>query len=152
MTSIESSSVRFDDFLYLPLCVSPSLLAGRSEPRKILKEKETDLFYNVCVLTVVFLKMVSLSIASLVAMLDANDQPLPGQEPFNQVDAIVMKHDICYRDIGKANGNFNDSKKGELKCDKETLMDQGDPNLIRRFCENMQGVFLRVLSLLGWRC
>ena len=45
--------------------------------------------------------------------LDANDQPLSGQEPYNQVDAIAMKHDICYRD--------NDNKQGKLKCDKQML-------------------------------
>jgi len=37
--------------------------------------------------------------------LDSNDKPLPGQKPFNQVDAIALKHDICYRNhndkIGK---------------------------------------------------
>jgi len=37
--------------------------------------------------------------------LDSNDKPLPGQESFNQVDAVALKHDICYRDyndkIGK---------------------------------------------------
>ena len=40
-------------------------------------------------------------------------QPLPGHEPYNQIDAIAMKHDICYRD--------NDNKQGKLKCDKEML-------------------------------
>ena len=45
--------------------------------------------------------------------LDANDQPLPGQEPYNQVDAIALKHDICYRDAH--------NKQGKLKCDKEML-------------------------------
>ena len=30
--------------------------------------------------------------------LDAHDNPLPGQEPFNAVDQISMNHDICYRD------------------------------------------------------
>ena len=45
--------------------------------------------------------------------LDSNDQPLPGQEPYNQIDAIAIKHDICYRD--------NDNKKGKLKCDKDML-------------------------------
>jgi len=43
--------------------------------------------------------------------LDANDRPLPGQEPFNQVDEIAMRHDICYRD------NEND-KSG---CDRKML-------------------------------
>ena len=45
--------------------------------------------------------------------LDASDNPLPGQKPFNQVDAIAMKHDICYRD--------NNNKQGKLKCDKQML-------------------------------
>lgn len=45
--------------------------------------------------------------------LDTGDQPLPGQEPYNQVDAIAMKHDICYRD--------NNNKKGKLECDKKML-------------------------------
>ena len=38
--------------------------------------------------------------------------PLPGQEPYNGVDAIVMRHDICYRD--------NETKEGkhasDVKC------------------------------------
>ena len=49
----------------------------------------------------------------LEKQLDENDQPLPGQEPFNQVDAIALKHDICYRD--------NDNKQGKLNCDKNML-------------------------------
>ena len=44
---------------------------------------------------------------------DANDLPLPGQEPFNNVDAISMRHDICYRD--------HDTKKGKADCDNEML-------------------------------
>ena len=49
----------------------------------------------------------------LEKQLDSNDNPLPGQEPYNQVDAISLKHDICYRD-------FN-NKQGKLKCDKDML-------------------------------
>ena len=45
--------------------------------------------------------------------LDANNQPLPGQEPYNQIDAIALKHDICCRD--------NNNKQGKLKCDKDML-------------------------------
>ena len=30
--------------------------------------------------------------------LDSKDQPLHGQEPYNAVHAIAMRHDICYRD------------------------------------------------------
>ena len=45
--------------------------------------------------------------------LDENDQPLLGQEPYNAVDAISMRHDICYRD--------NNSKEGKHKCDDKML-------------------------------
>ena len=43
--------------------------------------------------------------------LDSNDKPVKGQEPFNQVDSISKKHDICYRD--------NASNKNA--CDKKML-------------------------------
>ena len=49
----------------------------------------------------------------LEEQLDANDQPLPGQELYNQIDAIALKHDTCYRD--------NNNKQGKLKCDKDML-------------------------------
>ena len=45
--------------------------------------------------------------------LDENDQPVPGQESYNAVDAIAMNHDICYRD--------NSTKKGKQDCDDEML-------------------------------
>lgn len=47
--------------------------------------------------------------------LDANDKPLPGYEPFNQIDEIAMKHDICYRDADASN------TKTRTDCDKEML-------------------------------
>ena len=34
----------------------------------------------------------------LHSQLDSKDNPLPGNEPYNGVDAISMHHDICYRD------------------------------------------------------
>ena len=46
--------------------------------------------------------------------LDENDQPIPGQEPFNAVDAIAMRHDICYRDHGE-------TKQGKHACDDKML-------------------------------
>ena len=49
----------------------------------------------------------------LEKQLDANDQSLPGQEPYYQIDAIALKHDICYRD--------NNNKQGKLKYDKDML-------------------------------
>ena len=41
--------------------------------------------------------------------LDPQDNPLPGNEPYNAVDAISMRHDICYRDnpVGKHECNRN---------------------------------------------
>jgi len=45
--------------------------------------------------------------------LDANNKPLPWQEPFNQVNAISLKHEICYRD--------NNTNQGKSKCDKSML-------------------------------
>ena len=45
--------------------------------------------------------------------LDANDKPIAGQEPFNAVDAISMKHDICYRD----------HKDGKKKCDDKMILE-----------------------------
>lgn len=47
--------------------------------------------------------------------LDKNDNPLPGQEPYNAVDNISLHHDICYRD--------NNSKVGKQNCDDEMLSD-----------------------------
>ena len=41
--------------------------------------------------------------------LDEYDQPLAGQGPYNAVDAISMRHDICYRD--------NETKEGKHACD-----------------------------------
>ena len=44
----------------------------------------------------------------LEEQLDENDNPIPGQEPYNQVDETAMRHDICYRD----------NKDKKLECDK----------------------------------
>ena len=45
--------------------------------------------------------------------LDENAQSLPGQEQYNAVDAISMRHDICYRD----------SEEGKHKCDDKMLQE-----------------------------
>ena len=57
--------------------------------------------------------------------LDENDEPIAGQEPYNAVDAISMRHDICYRD--------NNTKEGKLNCDDEMLkeLDELEPKGIR---------------------
>lgn len=47
--------------------------------------------------------------------LDENDVPISGQEPYNAVDAISMRHDICYRD--------NNNKSGKKKCDDDMLIE-----------------------------
>ena len=49
----------------------------------------------------------------LDGQLDENDQPIPGQEPYNAVDATSMRHDICYRD--------NNTKEGKHGCDDRML-------------------------------
>ena len=58
--------------------------------------------------------------------LDENDIPVSGQEPFNAVDAISMRHDICYRDHGN-------SKSGKHECDDDMLkeLDVLQPENIR---------------------
>ena len=45
--------------------------------------------------------------------LDSKYNPLPGNEPFNDVDAISMRHGICYRD--------NDTPAGKCECDRKML-------------------------------
>ena len=44
---------------------------------------------------------------------DLKDNPLLGNEPFNAVDDISMRHDICYRD--------NDTPAGKRECDRKIL-------------------------------
>ena len=57
--------------------------------------------------------------------LDEYDQPVAGQEPYHAVDAISMRHDICYRD--------NETKEGKHACDDEMLkeLDVLEPKGIR---------------------
>ena len=45
--------------------------------------------------------------------LDSKDNPLPGNEPYNAVDTIFMRHDICYQDY--------DTPAGKRECDREML-------------------------------
>ena len=69
--------------------------------------------------------------------LDSNDKPIPGQEPFNKVDEIAMRHDICYRD-------YENDKSG---CDRIMLneLNEMKPNglrerIDRRFVKSVIGV------------
>ena len=77
--------------------------------------------------------------------LDENDVPILGQEPFNGVDEISMRHDICYRD--------NDNKVGKQNCDDKMLMEleQLEPKDLR---ERIDKTFVRnIISMkkrLGW--
>ena len=48
---------------------------------------------------------------ALHLQLDSKDRPLPGQEPYNAVDAIAMRHDICYRE----------NENGKADCDRKML-------------------------------
>ena len=45
--------------------------------------------------------------------LDENDQPLPGNEPYNAIDEISLHHDICYRD----------KKNSKSECDEKMLQE-----------------------------
>ncbi len=58
--------------------------------------------------------------------LDENDAPVAGQEPYNAVDAISMRHDICYRDRA-------DEVGGKHRCDDQMLLEleQLEPKAIR---------------------
>ncbi len=47
--------------------------------------------------------------------LDKNDKPIKGQEPFNGVDAISLKRDICYRDNPNDKHGCDETMLGELK-------------------------------------
>ena len=77
--------------------------------------------------------------------LDENDIPIAGQEPFNAVDAISMRHDICYRD--------DDTKAGKKKCDDKMLieLDILEPKNIREKID--RSLVRKVISAkkrLGW--
>ena len=45
--------------------------------------------------------------------LDSKDNPLPGNEPYNAIHDISMRHDICYRD--------DDTPAGKRECDLKML-------------------------------
>ena len=77
--------------------------------------------------------------------LDENDLPIAGQEPFNAVDEISMRHDICYRD--------NDTKSGKQKCDDKMLkeLEWMEPKDLREKID--RGFVRRIISTkkrLGW--
>ena len=81
----------------------------------------------------------------LEEQLDENDLPITGQEPFNAVDEISMRRDICYRD--------NDTKSGKQKCDDKMLkeLEWMEPKDLREKID--RGFVRRIISTkkrLGW--
>ena len=77
--------------------------------------------------------------------LDEHDIPIIGQEPFNGVDEISMRHDICYRD--------NSTKTGKQKCDDKMLMelDLLEPkNLREKFDKKLVRRLISTKKRLGW--
>ena len=64
--------------------------------------------------------------------LDEYDRPVPGQEPYNAVDAISMRHDICYRDNPEDKHKCDDAMLQELQQLKpKGLREWQDKNLVR---------------------
>ena len=49
--------------------------------------------------------------------LDSKDNPLPGNEQYNAVDATSLRHDICYRD----------NSTGKHECDRKMLAELNTP-------------------------
>ena len=77
--------------------------------------------------------------------LDEHDQPLAGQELYNTVDAISMRHDICYMD--------NETKQGKHTCDDEMLkeLDVLEPKGIReRIDRKLVRSIIGAKRKLGW--
>ena len=80
----------------------------------------------------------------LSEQLDGNDNPIPGQEPYNAVDAISMRHDICYRD---------NTKIGKQKCDDKMLveLDLLEPkNLREKIDKSLVRKLISTKKRLGW--
>ena len=73
------------------------------------------------------------------------DKPLAGQEPYNAVDAISMRHDICYRD--------NETKEGKHACDDEKLqeLDVLEPKCIQETVDRkLVRTVIGAKRKLGW--
>jgi len=54
---------------------------------------------------------------TLESRIDKNNNPLPGYEPYNQIDNIALHHDVCYKNADEF-GN-----KTRHQCDKEMLIE-----------------------------
>jgi hypothetical protein len=68
----------------------------------------------------------------LSEQLDEYDNPIPGQEPYNQVDDIARQHDICYRD----------HSSGKNACDRR-MVAQLDRITPKSFREKVDRIFVR---------
>ena len=78
--------------------------------------------------------------------LDENDVPIKGQEPYNAVDAISMRHDICYRD-------HSEEKGGKHRCDDAMLseLDELTPkNMRERIDKGVVKAMIGTKRKLGW--
>ena len=78
--------------------------------------------------------------------LDENDIPILDQEPFNGVDEISMRHDICYRDN-------NSGKVGKQNCDDKMLfeLDLLEPkNLREKIDKSLVHKIISTKKRLGW--
>jgi hypothetical protein len=81
----------------------------------------------------------------LPKQLDSNDNPVPGQEPFNEVDEVSRRHDICYRD--------NNNKAGKRKCDETMLtdLDSVQPkNRREKVDKHLVKAVIKTKNKLGW--
>ena len=77
---------------------------------------------------------------------EINDRPLSGQEQYNAIDEIAMRHDICYRDKGE-------TKEGKHECDDEMLKELNvlNPKGIReKIDKNLVRAILGKKRKLGW--
>ena len=64
--------------------------------------------------------------------LDEKDRPISGQEPYNNVDAISLKHDICYRDEPQNKYGCDAIMLKELKSLKaNNLREKIDKQIVR---------------------
>ena len=65
--------------------------------------------------------------------LDENDLPIVGQEPFNKVDEISMRHDICYRDNPTGKKGCDDRMLSELDLlDPRDMREQLDKFFVKK--------------------
>ena len=80
--------------------------------------------------------------------LDSQDNPLPGNEPYNAFDAISMRHDICYRD--------NDTPARKRECDRKMLGELNAPvgrreKVDRQLARSIIGLKQRMGLCIHWR-